>query len=78
MNTEIRELESNATTLTRCPAWVLGGDEMAQECGQELRVRATMTIVGDDFGDWATFHVFFECGHTLEDMKRGLSYGQYE
>lgn len=68
----IQTLAADSRTLTTCPTFVIGDDELPVECGAEIRVVARREVVGDDYGSWSVFDVSFECGHTLADMQKSL------
>lgn len=68
----IDTISGEAYPLTTCPAFVMDTDDLPIECGEDLALIATSTLIGDDYGSWRVYGIEFRCGHTIHDMLTSL------
>lgn len=74
-DTEIRTLNQVTFTITKCPVLLESDEGVAYFCNEDLEVVVDKAIIGDDYGSWPEYGVYFKCGHTLEQMKNSYRYG---
>lgn len=68
---EISVISEQSRIITQCPVFE-DEDGLPVPCNRDLVVIAATRFIGDEYGSWPVYDVYFECGHSFEAMKISL------
>lgn len=78
---DLHEISQDTQALTNCPVLLYTEDsEEASDvvaCNATLQPMMTRTIIGDDYGEFPQYGVYFDCGHTFAQMEESLKWSEY-